>query len=213
MPQTFTPEPADEPADPRVVKVALFPVLLFAGCLISGLYGALHDQISYTVSPDYFHALKFRQFDIPPDLHNRLGAALVGWYATWWMGLFIGIPLLSVGLIMPDARTYLTRCLVAFAVVAVTALAVGLWGLAYACLTTMGRPPDFPWSDQVDWAKQKAFARVAVMHEFSYLGGFLGILTASAYLVVARVRLHRPPRRGLAARIGADITGTAGGSG
>jgi hypothetical protein len=109
-----------------MAKIALFPVLLAAGCVIAGLYGALHDQVSYTVSPDYFHAFKFRQFAIPAELHNRLGAALVGWYATWWMGLFIGVPVLVVGLIMPDGRTYLTRSLIAFAVVAVTALAVGL---------------------------------------------------------------------------------------
>jgi len=40
-------------------KLALFPFLLAAGCGISGLYGAAHDQISYSISPDYFHALKF----------------------------------------------------------------------------------------------------------------------------------------------------------
>jgi hypothetical protein len=60
------------------MKAALFPVLLAAGCLVSGAYGALHDQLSYTVSPDYFHPLKFDQFSIPSHLHNRAGAAPVG---------------------------------------------------------------------------------------------------------------------------------------
>ena len=46
-------------------KILLFPLLLAAGCIISGLYGAFHNQISYTVSPDYFHAFKFDQFGIP----------------------------------------------------------------------------------------------------------------------------------------------------
>jgi hypothetical protein len=169
-----------------MLKLALFPVLLAAGCVISGVYGALHDQISYSVSPDYFHHLKFRQFDIP-HLHNRLGAALVGWHATWWMGLFIGIPVLTVGLIMPDARTYTTRCLASFAVVAVTALAVGLGGLAWAC-QNITAPADVPWGPPNGVTDKVAFERVGVMHNFSYLGVF----TASAYLVVARLRLSKP---------------------
>lgn len=60
------------PRGVSMAKFALLPVLLAAGCLISGVYGALHDQISYTVSPEYFHAFKFRQFAIPPELQNRL---------------------------------------------------------------------------------------------------------------------------------------------
>jgi hypothetical protein len=35
-----------------MAKLALFPVLLAAGCVIAGVYGMLHDQISYRVSPD-----------------------------------------------------------------------------------------------------------------------------------------------------------------
>ncbi len=105
-----------------MTKLALFPVLLAAGCVIAGLYGAVHDQISYTVSPDYFHAFKFLQFNVPVHLHNRVGAALVGWHATWWMGVFIGVPVLLIGLILPGWRMYLSHCLMAFVVVISTAL-------------------------------------------------------------------------------------------
>ncbi len=87
-----------------MAKATLLPVLLVAGCLISGLYGMLHNQISYTVAPEYFHAFKFDQFAIPNGLHNRIGASIVGWQASWWMGLIIGVPILLVGLIMPDAK-------------------------------------------------------------------------------------------------------------
>ena len=49
-----------------------FHVLLAAGCLNAGVYGALHNQISFTVSPDYFFAFKFRQFGIPEEFRDRL---------------------------------------------------------------------------------------------------------------------------------------------
>jgi hypothetical protein len=173
-----------------MVKIALFPLLLAAGCLVAGMYGALHNQISYTVSPDYFHAFKFHQFDIPPDLRGRIGASIVGWYASWWMGLVIGLPVLFVGLIVPGWKTYLGRCLAAFAVVVGTALITGLGALIYACLTiSEASLPDFWYPDRV--VDKVAFARAATMHNFSYLGGFLGILTAILYLIIERIRLAK----------------------
>ncbi len=171
-------------------KAVLFPVLLGAGCLVAGLYGALHNQISYSVAPDYFHAFKFDQFLIPEDYHNRWGAAIVGWLASWWMGIVIGVPVLLIGLIMPDAKTYITRCLTAIAVVAVTAFLVGLGALIYASLTiSTENLPDYVYPKGV--TDQVAFARAATMHDFSYAGGLLGILTAGVYLVVERIRLGR----------------------
>jgi hypothetical protein len=177
--------------------VALFPVLLVAGCLVAGTYGALHDQISYTVSPDYFHAFKFDQFGIPDGLRGRVGAAVVGWQASWWMGLVIGVPVLLVGLVLPNWRAYATRCLVAFAVVAGTALAVGLGALAWASFTiTESSLPGYWYPEGV--ADKVAFARAGTMHNFSYLGGFIGIVTGSLYLVVERVRLTKSLRRAAA---------------
>ena len=172
----------------HVAKLLLLPVLLVAGCLASGLYGALHNQISYTVSPEYFHAFKFHQFDIPAQFHNRIGAAIVGWYASWWMGVFIGMPVLLFGLILPGWRTYLSCCLTAFGVIAATALLVGLAALVYASsVIPEPSPIEFWYGERLQ--DPAAFMRSGTMHDFSYLGGFLGIVTGSLYLLIARVRI------------------------
>jgi hypothetical protein len=169
-----------------MVKLALFPVLLLAACLTAGVYGAMHNQLSYSVSPDYFQAYKFHQFGIPEALRGRVGASIVGWHASWWMGLFIGIPVLIVGLILPGWRAYLAGCLIAFGVVAGTALVVGLAALVYASFTISETSlPESWYPGQV--ADRVAFARAGTMHSFSYLGGFLGIITGSVYLIVRRV--------------------------
>jgi hypothetical protein len=140
------------------MKALLFPVLLIVGCLMAGLYGALHNQISYTVSPDYFHAFKFEQFRLSGEFHNRLGASIVGWCATWWMGLVIGIPVLLLALIMPGWKTYLTQSLVAILVVVLTALAIGLAGLAWASWNiTASDLPGYWYPEGV--ADKAAFAR------------------------------------------------------
>lgn len=52
-------------------KIALLPILLNRGLCHAGVYGALHHQISYTVSPDYFHAFKFHQLGIPERMRGR----------------------------------------------------------------------------------------------------------------------------------------------
>jgi hypothetical protein len=171
-----------------MAKAALFPLLLIAACIVAGLYGALHNQISYTVSPDYFHAYKFDQFDIPKHLRDRLGAAIVGWHASWWMGFLVGVPILIVGLILPGWKAYLSRSLVAFGVVVGTALIVGLAALVYATYTiSQDSLPSAWYLDRV--GNKVAFAWAGTMHNFSYLGGFLGILTGSLYLIVERIRM------------------------
>jgi len=169
-----SPKASDPPSvAPFENKAVLFPVLLCLGCILCGIYGALHNQISYSVSPDFFHFDLFDRFDTPEMLRNRLGASLVGWQGTWWMGFFVCIPVLLVGLILPGPM-YITRCLTAFGIVAATALIVGISAAGYAASN-----PEVYSSD--DWG--------GVMHNFGYLGGLLGISTGSAFLVWERARI------------------------
>jgi hypothetical protein len=79
--------------------------------------------------------------------------------------------------------------LIAFAVVAATALVVGLLALAWASYSiTSTSSPRFA-NDPLSPEARVAFQRAGTMHNFSYLGGFLGILTATGYLLAERVRL------------------------
>jgi hypothetical protein len=49
---------------PKFRPSLLLPMLGYAvmGALIAGLYGVVHDQITYSMSPEYFTRLKFFQF-------------------------------------------------------------------------------------------------------------------------------------------------------
>lgn len=172
-------------------KLALWPPLLVAACLLAGGYGAIHDQLSYTLSPDYFHAFKFQQFAIRPQHWNRLGVAVVGWRATWWMGVLAGVPILVIGMVTGDWRKYVRRTLMAYLVAIATAAAVGLAAMAVgssriteASLGRFGFPPGV---DRV------AFARVGFMHKWSYMGGGIGCLAACVYLGWSQLRALRTP--------------------
>jgi hypothetical protein len=73
---------------------------------IAGIYGALHDQITFSISPEYFTVFKFEQFGFSDWGNNspRLTTAIIGFMATWWMGFFIGLLQSLVGLIHKDYK-------------------------------------------------------------------------------------------------------------
>jgi hypothetical protein len=173
-----------------MARLVLIPLLMIVGCVLAGLYGVLHDQLSYTVSPEYFTAFKFRQFEVAPALQNRVGVAVIGWLATWWMGVIMSAPLITGALLFRDARSGARQCLIAYAVAGLTAMLFGLGGLAagYALFSETSLPTfAFP-ADVVD---RVAFARVGLMHNSSYLGGVVGIGTGLIYLAISQWRFLR----------------------
>jgi hypothetical protein len=77
---------------PQMLRIAA------AGALVAGTYGALHDQVSWAIAPEYFTKLKFAQFawadiGLPP----RVRASEIGFLATWWVGMIAGWALCRVG--------------------------------------------------------------------------------------------------------------------
>lgn len=166
--------------------------LVLVATIAAGIYGALHNQISYSVAPEYFTAFKFEQFDIDPDLPDRLGAAVVGWHASWWMGFLIGGLLGPVGLVIRGRGRYAVVVLQALGLVVATALAVGLGGLLYGVLTLQAEslPPREGVHDIV------AFWRAGTMHNMSYLGGGVGIIVGLGWIAF-QARRERVPREQL----------------
>ena len=61
------------------------------GALVAAIYGIVHDQITYSISPEYFTRLKCIQFHYANfGLPHRVFVAEVGVLATWWVGLIAG---------------------------------------------------------------------------------------------------------------------------
>ena len=171
-----------------MIKVALIPVLLVLACLFAGGYGTLHNQISYTVAPEYFTQFKFRQFGISAGIPERVGAAIVGWNAAWWMGIVIGIILIPAGLVIRGNAAYFWSMIRVFGVVTITTLIFGLAALACAYVIvdpeTVGEITRYG-NEMTDDA---AFMRAGTMHNFSYLGGLVGIIAGGVAIYLARAR-------------------------
>ncbi len=165
-----------------LVRLALLPVCLLISCLYAGIFGMLHNQISYTISPDYFHGFKFRQFDIPEALQNRLGASLVGWYASWWMGLPLGMIQFLVGLIHPQTDRFLINYVKTANLMIVVTFAFSLLGILVGLWVAGGMEDYLPVRMRKYW-----FWVCGTMHDFTYLGGAVALFVGAAY----QVRLRR----------------------
>jgi hypothetical protein len=165
-------------------------MLLGFACLLGAAYGAVHDQISYTVAPEYFHVFKFEQFWIDPAFHNRLGAAIVGVRASWWMGLLIGLPIGVIGLFARSHGDFVRTFARAAVVVVATTLLMGLGALGYAFITlSADNLPD--WVEGWPLTDPVAFARAGTMHNFSYLGGGLGLIAGIVVMLIGVVASRR----------------------
>ncbi len=159
-------------------KLPTFFLLLILAAFAAATFGALHNQLSYSVGPTYFTEFKFLQFAIPDTTPDRLGASIVGVLASWWMGPLIALPAFLYGLFaVPTARTYLAAGMGAVVLVILLATfgaLAGLLGGIFASNTTLLdaylTTPDGP--------TRQDFLRAGFMHDASYIAGALGALAA-----------------------------------
>jgi len=162
----------------RLGKFPTFFLLMGLAALSAAIFGALHNQLSYAVGPDYFLSFKFPQFGIAPDIAPRLGEVLVGAQASCWMGAAVALPAFLLGLFtVPTARSYLAAGIGAIGLVIVLATFAALAGLiggliadSTGLLDNVLTPPE-----GVD---PSDFLRAGFMHEAAYVAGGLGALLA-----------------------------------
>lgn len=172
----------------RSVKKLLFVfAILVLAPLVGGLYGIIHDQITYTISPEYYTKFKFFQFGLM-DLGDeaifpnpRIEVSIVGFLATWWMGLPIGIVLALVGLIHENPKDMYRLTMKAMLLTICVSWLTGLIGLAFGKFYLAEKGVN--WWLPENLIDTKNFIAVGSMHNFSYLGGLFGLVTGVIYHV------------------------------
>ncbi|MDR2921283.1 MAG: hypothetical protein LBV72_18210 [Tannerella sp.] len=166
--------------------LTLFLIIAIAP-LIAGFYGILNDQLTYTLSPEYYTKFKFYQFGLMDTSNEaifpnpRLQASIVGFLATWWVGLPIGIILGLIGLINKGYKRMLIITIKAMFVTIFVAFITGLIGLAYGklYLTNTG----VNWWLPENLIDKENFIAVGSMHNFSYIGGLVGLIAGIIYSI------------------------------
>lgn len=172
-------------------KELLFVPLVLLSALIAGIYGILHDQLTYSISPEYYFRFKFDMFGIPDELHNRVGASMVGFMATWWMGLLLGTVYSILGYLLFDKDHFFGAVLRAVLITLLATFMSGLIGLAYGAVALSRQPRDhFPgWFIPDGLLDYPHYIMVGSMHNWGYLGALMGLFAAVVYMVRKRNRL------------------------
>lgn len=181
------------------LRLGLLPAMLGYAVLsafIAGFYGVLHDQITYSISPEYFTRLKFLQFHyadfgFPP----RVFVAEIGFLATWWVGLIAGWFLARIGVPAFPEKEARAGILWGFVIILAGGFIAGLVGF----ILGFRLGPDSDLSNWQGFAASRGvvdlpnFVRVAYIHNASYLGGLIGLIVALLYLRRQRNKVAPAP--------------------
>ncbi|MFT5779511.1 MAG: hypothetical protein ACI837_002470 [Crocinitomicaceae bacterium] len=144
--------------------------------------------------PEYFTDFKFIQFRLSPQPgeSERLLAALVGFFATWWVGILIALLLGAVGIQSLEWKAFLKLKIRAITITFVVTVILGIVGYIIGLIGSnalgndklhvfhlAGYPEMYEALLQVK--DIKGFVTVGYIHTFSYLGGFAGMVIAMFY--------------------------------
>jgi hypothetical protein len=143
-------------------------------CILAAVsYGMIHDQITARICLEYFTVAH------PPVFNTESPTLLgLGWgiIATWWVGLFLGVPLAFVA--RAGQRKKLTACQLVRPIswllitMAALAFAAGWVGYILAMRGTVQIPDDF--AGAIPPGHHVRFMADWWAHSASYLVGFVG---------------------------------------
>ena len=164
---------------PRLLLLAVI------GSLIAGIYGVIHDQVTFTLAPEYFTKFKFEQFGYAdPGRGERAFVLVMGFLATWWVGMIAGWVLGRVTISPTGVLLPIPRLLGLFAIILTFAAVSGVLGFAYGTVTwDLAETKWSSWRVSCGVQDLPAFARVGHIHAFGYVGALLGLIVAA---VIAR---------------------------
>jgi hypothetical protein len=159
------------------------------GAVIAAIYGVIHDQITYSLSPEYFTRFKFRQFHYADfGLPERIFVGEIGALATWWVGFIAGWFIARIVVACRPDESLLPHARRAYLIMIGSTLLAGVLGYAYGTVSDISpqvsaiakrADEDFGVTDT------SAFTRVAYIHNAGYLGALVGLISS-----VLSVRFH-----------------------
>lgn len=175
------------------VPFRMLPRMLGIACLgagIAGTYGVIHDQITYTLSEEYFTRLKFDQFRYADfGLHPRVHVAEIGFLATWWVGFFSAWFLARIAVPAWPGKQAMKRCMGGILLILVCTFVAAWIGNGIG----LHRPAnDEAWQefcDPLGVVDVPAFVRVAHIHLAGYVGALVGLVGALGMMLWQRRRL------------------------
>jgi len=163
-------------------KIFNFFIILFTSIFIASIYGIFHDQITFIISPEYYTRFKFEQFGINDFgiSNEKIKVAIVGFLATWWVGLILGIVYASVSLFYNSKNKLMVTMQSIFLNILITSI-FGCFGFIWGALFM--RQENLSWHIPVGTINIQDFINVGSIHNFGYLGGLFGLIFGTYFQI------------------------------
>ena len=163
-------------------KFRLFILIIILSIILASVFGFLHNQISFTISDEYFTKFKFKQFGFEDYgmTSSRLYSGLIGIVSSWWVGLIIAlfhgtIPffLFSYKDMWKYAKGAILRNLGITFLFSILGILFGIYHVSYY--------PKNSYDIPLPLKSEERFFIAGMMHNFSYIGGVVGLLCGVYY--------------------------------
>ncbi len=172
-----------------VRKILTIFLVAAMASVIAGIYGVINDQITFSISSEYYTKFKFIQFNLANENNidkikfPRIFVAIVGFLATWWFGLVLGFILGIFNLIQTSWQKLFKVSFNALSIAILVTFITGILGLFYGFFFLSHQPrSNFEgWFIPYNLENFRNFIAVGSMHNFSYIGGILGLIVAIFY--------------------------------
>ncbi len=170
-------------------KYGILTQTIFFSIILAGIFGIIHDQITFSICPEYFTKFKYRQFNFSPENFGseRLTVAAIGFLATWWVGMFIGIALGFASLLLKDSKIMKGVVIKSLQIIFLSAICFSFIGFIYGRYYLTQKGVD--WWLPGDLNDLKGFITVGSIHNFSYIGGIVGLVAGIGFVLYKRYKL------------------------
>lgn len=158
------------------MRILIIVSLVVLAAIIAGLYGALYDQITYSISNEFF-TKRFEQEGIDGNIAARWEVARIGFLKTWSVGCWLGLFLALAGLLHEDNRKMFYVTLQSFFIALAAGFIFGMIGFFFAS-------PEVDVVSETDLANKIAFNKVLTMNNYSYIGGIIGMFLGLGWQVL-----------------------------
>ena len=158
-----------------------FLIIIFS-VIIASLFGAIHNQISYSVSSEFFTNFLFGNFGTNEwNIKNeRLEATIVGIIGSYWVGLILGIIYLIIFLFLRTENNFkniMNAILINICFAFLGSMIAYLIAKFFISYENSGVFIDFGTQNPQNYLE------AAFMNTGSYIGGIVGIIPGILYLL------------------------------
>ena len=164
-------------------KLIIIFLTIFLSIILAGIYGVIHNQLSYSISEEYFTKFKFKQFGFVEYGLNtpRLTSGVIGFWSTWWSGLLVGLVGSLISVILFDISNFKKVIIGYIMRVFATTILFGFIGIIVGKLVLLNL--NFNFSIPQEVVHKDNFTVAGTMHNFSYFGGLVGTILGIIYLI------------------------------